>query len=50
MKLEEIRKIAVIGAGLMEGQIAELLSRLRDYEGNLVDLSDELMTKGLESM
>ena len=50
MKLEDIRKTAVIGSGAMGAQIAELLSRLAEYEVNLVDISDELVRKGLKSI
>ena len=50
MKLEDIRKTAVIGSGAMGAQIAELFSRLAEYEVNLVDISDELLRKGLQSI
>jgi len=50
MKLEEIKKIAVIGSGAMGSQIAEVLSRLGEYEVHMVDTSDELVGKGLQSI
>ena len=50
MKLEDIRKTAVIGSGAMGAQIAELLSRLGEYEVTIVDISDELVRKGLKSI
>ena len=50
MKLEDIKQTAVIGAGVMGSQIAELLSRLGGYEVQLVDVSEELVRKGLQSI
>ncbi len=47
LKVEEIKKVAVIGAGLMGGQIAELIARLGLYRLTLVDLQNELVNKGL---
>ena len=49
MKFENISKLAVIGAGMMGAQIAELLART-GYEVVLVDISDELVGKGLQSI
>jgi 3-hydroxybutyryl-CoA dehydrogenase len=50
MKVQEIRKTAVIGAGTMGAQIAEVLSRIGGYEVSMVDINDELVRKGLESI
>ena len=50
MKTEEIRKMAVIGAGMMGSQITEILSRIGSYEINLVDITDELVKKGIDSI
>ena len=50
MKTEEMRKMAVIGAGMMGSQIAEILSRIGGYEINLVDMTDELVRKGIDSI
>lgn len=50
MKIEDIKRTAVIGAGIMGCQIAEILSRLGGYEVNMVDTSDELVSKGLHSI
>ena len=50
MKLDDIKKIAVIGAGAMGGQIAELFSRIGQYEVNLVDISNELLINGIKSI
>lgn len=50
MKLEEIKKISVIGSGAMGAQMAEIFSRLGNYEVLLVDMSEELVTKGVKSI
>src|SRR3972149_7285108 len=50
MKVEDIKKIAVIGSGAMGGQIAEILSRVGQYEVNLVDINDDLVNKGLKAI
>lgn len=50
MKLEDIKKTAVIGAGAMGAQIADVLSRLGGYEVHIVDANNELVTKGLQSI
>jgi 3-hydroxybutyryl-CoA dehydrogenase len=50
MKIEEIKRISVIGSGAMGAQMAEVFSRLAGYEVNLVDISDEQVKKGLQSI
>lgn len=50
MKLEEIKKITIIGAGAMGSQMAEVFSRLGGFEVNMVDTSDEQVQKGLKSI
>jgi 3-hydroxybutyryl-CoA dehydrogenase len=50
MNIEEIRKVAVLGAGMMGSQIAEILSRLGNYEVVVVDINAELVSKGLRSI
>jgi len=50
MKLEEIKRTAVIGSGAMGSQIAEVLSRLGGYEVYIIDINDELVRKGLQSI
>ena len=50
MKIEEIKRIAVIGSGAMGAQMAEVFSRLAGYGVNLVDISDEQVKKGLKSI
>ena len=50
MKLEEIKKTAVIGVGLMGSQIAEILARLGEYEVRMVDINDELVEWGFKTI
>ncbi|MFC2060385.1 3-hydroxyacyl-CoA dehydrogenase family protein [Chloroflexota bacterium] len=50
MKLEEVKKTTVIGAGMMGSQIAEILSRIGGYEVNIVDMNSDLVSKGLEAI
>ena len=50
MNIGEIKKMAVVGAGNMGSQIAEILSRVGGYEVHMVDITDELVKKGLQAM
>ncbi|MBE9570584.1 MAG: NAD-binding protein, partial [Proteobacteria bacterium] len=50
MKIEDVKTMAIIGAGIMGSQIAEILSRLGAYEVTIVDISDELVRKGCQAM
>ena len=50
MKIEDIKKTTVIGAGAMGAQIAEVLSRMGGYEVWMVDINDELVRKGFQSI
>ena len=50
MKAGEMKKTTVIGAGTMGAQIAEVLSRIGGYEVNMVDINDDLVRKGFESI
>jgi 3-hydroxybutyryl-CoA dehydrogenase len=50
MKAGEMKKITVIGAGTMGAQISEVLSRMGGYEVNMVDINDDLVMKGVESI
>ena len=50
MKVEDIKKVAVIGAGTMGSQIAEILARVGGYETHMVDVSDELVGNGLRAI
>jgi len=47
MGLENIKLVAVIGAGRMGAQIAEVLSRVGSYHVIMTDINDELVNKGL---
>lgn len=47
LKVGDIKNVAVIGAGLMGSQIAELMARVGGYRVTLVDVKDELVSKGL---
>ena len=48
MKIEEIKKTTVIGAGTMGAQIADILSRIGGYEVSMVDINDDLVRKGFQ--
>jgi 3-hydroxybutyryl-CoA dehydrogenase len=50
MTLEGIKKIAVIGAGAMGNQMAELFSRVGEYTVTLVDIKDEFVEKGIKAI
>jgi 3-hydroxybutyryl-CoA dehydrogenase len=50
MKIEDVKKIAVVGAGIMGSQIAENLSRLGKYNVCMLDKDDQLVRKGLQSI
>ena len=50
MKLEDIRRIAVIGAGAMGSQIAQLFSQVGGYSVVVYDLKDELLDQGIRSI
>ena len=50
MKLEDIKKTAVIGSGAMGNQIAEVFSRLMGYEVTITDVSDEFIRNGIKAI
>lgn len=50
MKIGEIKKTTIIGAGTMGAQIAEVLSRMGGYEVGMVDINDDLVRKGFQSI
>lgn len=50
MKLDEVKKVSVIGAGAMGAQMAELFSRLGGYEVKLVDVKEEFVRNGLKGI
>jgi 3-hydroxybutyryl-CoA dehydrogenase len=47
LKADEIRRVVVVGAGLMGAQIGELMARLGRRRVTLVDVKEELVEKGL---
>ncbi len=49
MGLENIKRVAVIGAGNMGSGIAELLSRLGKYQVTMTDTTKELVQRGLDN-
>jgi 3-hydroxybutyryl-CoA dehydrogenase len=50
MKIGEIKKTTVIGAGAMGAQIAEVLSRMGGYGVGMVDINDDLVQTGFQSI
>lgn len=50
MKLEDIKQIAVIGAGMMGVQIAQRFSQVGKYPVTITDIKDEFINKGLQFM
>lgn len=50
MKPEDIKQIAVIGAGTMGSQIAQFFSHVGKYRVALYDLNDELIGQGIQSI
>lgn len=50
MKLENIRQVAIIGAGTMGSQIAQLFSQVGGYPVMVYDLNDELVNQGILSI
>ncbi|MEM0266959.1 MAG: 3-hydroxyacyl-CoA dehydrogenase NAD-binding domain-containing protein, partial [Archaeoglobaceae archaeon] len=50
LRLENIKNFAVIGAGRMGSQIAQLLSRVGKYSVTLVDVSDEVLSNAMKSI
>jgi 3-hydroxybutyryl-CoA dehydrogenase len=50
MKIGGIKKTTVIGAGTMGAQIAEVLSRMGGFEVSMVDINDDLVRKGIQSI
>lgn len=49
MGLENIKRVAVIGAGGMGSGIAEILSRIGGYQVIMCDTTDELVQRGLQN-
>lgn len=50
MKLENIKQVAVIGAGTMGSQIAQLFSQIGKYPVTITDVNDELINAGIQSI
>lgn len=50
MELENIKRVAVIGAGRMGSQIATLLSRVGKYSVTLVDVSEEILNNAFQQI
>jgi 3-hydroxybutyryl-CoA dehydrogenase len=50
VKLKDIRQVAVIGAGAMGSQIAQLFSQVGGYPVTIYDLNDELVNQGIRSI
>lgn len=50
MKLEDIKKVGVIGAGMMGSQIAEHFANIGGYEVHMTDVNDELLKKGFQAI
>ncbi len=48
--LENAKHFAVIGAGRMGSQIAQLLSRVGKYSVTLVDVNDEILDNAMKSI
>ena len=48
MELENIKQVAVIGAGNMGAQIVQLVSQVGGYQVIMTDTNDELVNKGLQ--
>ncbi len=46
LKIDDVKKIGVVGSGMMGSQIAELLSRLGKLRVCITDINDELVNKG----
>jgi 3-hydroxybutyryl-CoA dehydrogenase len=47
LKIVDIKKVTVIGAGLMGAQIGELMARIAKCQVTLVDMKEEFVNKGL---
>ncbi len=50
MGLENVKQVAVIGAGNMGAQIAQLVSQVGGYQVTMTDTSDKLVNKGLQTL
>jgi len=50
MKLENIKRVAVVGAGTMGSYIAQLFSQMGKYPVTITDVNDELIDGGIRSI
>jgi len=50
MKIENIKQVAIIGAGAMGSQIAQLFSQVGGYSVMIYDLNEELVNQGIRSI
>ncbi|MBI2857077.1 MAG: 3-hydroxyacyl-CoA dehydrogenase family protein [Chloroflexi bacterium] len=50
MGLDQIRRIGVVGSGLMGAQIAEYFARVGGYTVVMWDMNDQLLQKGFEAI
>src|SRR4030042_2992434 len=50
MKTEDMKQIAIIGAGAMGSQITQLFSHVGKYSVMVYDLNDELVNQGIRSI
>ena len=50
VKIENIKRVAVIGAGTMGSQIAQLFSQVGGYSVIVYDLNDELVAQGVRAI
>ncbi len=48
MKLENVRQVAVLGAGAMGSQIAQLLAFVGGYSVTITDVKDEFINNGIQ--
>jgi len=48
MKLEDVRQVAVLGAGAMGSQIAQLLAFVGGYSVTITDVKDEFINNGIQ--
>ena len=48
MKLENVRQVAILGAGAMGAQIAQLLALVGGYSVTITDVKDEFINNGIQ--
>ena len=50
MSLKAVKKVSIIGSGLMGAQIAEIMARVGGYPVVMWDMNEELLAKGFEAI